>query len=124
MLCAALGGICLLHLYWAAGGTFWRDRINPIVDGKPLLKINAVSCLAVAWILFLMASVPVVRMNPALRKWLLVGMTLLFAVRAVGDFKYVGFFKSVKGSVFAYWDSRLYSPMNLALSALAGLCLL
>jgi hypothetical protein len=38
----------------------------------------------------------------------------LFA-RAVGDFRLVGFFKRVKGSVFARMDSRVYSPLCVLL---------
>jgi hypothetical protein len=40
--------------------------------------------------------------------WLL---TVVFLVRAIGDFKWVGFFKKKRGTVFAKWDSLLYSPL-------------
>jgi hypothetical protein len=39
----------------------------------------------------------------------------VFLLRAVGDRKYVGFFKRVRGTAFARWDSRLYAPLCLAL---------
>jgi len=54
---------------------------------------------------------------------LLIAMMIVFAARAVGDFKYMGFFKSVKGTKFALWDTRMYSPLNVVLSVLAGLSL-
>lgn len=40
--------------------------------------------------------------------WLI---ALVFFARAIGDFKYVGFFKKIKDTKFALWDSRLYSPL-------------
>lgn len=36
---------------------------------------------------------------------------LLLLARAVGDFKYLGLFKGVKGSRLAVLDSRLLSPL-------------
>jgi Protein of unknown function (DUF3995) len=60
-------------------------------------------------------------MKPPLRKWLLIGMVFVFAGRAIGDFKYFGFFKSIKGTTYAIWDTRVYSPLNLLVAALAGL---
>ncbi len=123
-LCGILGLLCLLHFYWAVGGKWARDKVTPFVNGKPVIRINFVACLAMAFLLFLLASAPVVSMKPLPRHVLLAGMALGFAARAVGDFKYVGFFKSVKGTTFAYWDTRLYSPMNVLLSVLSALSLL
>lgn len=37
----------------------------------------------------------------------------VLVLRAVGEFKYVGFFKRVKGSKFATYDSWLFSPFCL-----------
>ena len=42
-----------------------------------------------------------------------VGIVLL--ARAVGDFRYVGFFKRIHGTGFAIMDTRLYSPLCLLL---------
>jgi hypothetical protein len=36
--------------------------------------------------------------------------------RTVGDFKYVGLFKRVRGTPFARLDTLLYSPLCLLLS--------
>ena len=37
----------------------------------------------------------------------------IFILRAIGDFKYVGFFKKVKNTPFAKLDSKFYSPLCL-----------
>jgi hypothetical protein len=38
-------------------------------------------------------------------------ISALFFVRAIGDFKFVGFFKTVTGTRFAVNDSQLFSPL-------------
>ncbi|EGD05771.1 hypothetical protein B1M_04736, partial [Burkholderia sp. TJI49] len=43
-------------------------------------------------------------------------LALIFAVRAVGDFRYVGFFKRIRGSRFARMDTLCYSPLCAALA--------
>jgi hypothetical protein len=37
------------------------------------------------------------------------------ALRALGEFRYIGFFKRVRGTPFARMDSRYYSPLALLL---------
>jgi len=49
--------LCLLHLYWACGRQWARDKVNPIVDGKPLLRLNSVSLLSAAWLFLVLAAV-------------------------------------------------------------------
>jgi hypothetical protein len=41
--------------------------------------------------------------------------------RAVGDFNYIGFFKRRRTTAFAGLDTRLYSPLALALGLGAGI---
>lgn len=38
---------------------------------------------------------------------------ILFILRAVGEFKYVGFFKSLRNTEFATRDTKLFSPLCL-----------
>ena len=48
------------------------------------------------------------------------GLALLFLLRAIGDFRLVGFFKRVRGTRFSTYDSCFYSPLCLGLAL--GLC--
>jgi hypothetical protein len=32
-------------------------------------------------------------------------------LRAIGDFRLVGVFKRIRGTPFAWWDSRLFVPL-------------
>ncbi len=46
-------------------------------------------------------------------------ISAIFILRAIGDFKYVGFFKSVTGTEFASLDTMFYSPLCLGLGIIA-----
>ncbi len=37
---------------------------------------------------------------------------IIFILRSVGDFKYVGFFKKVKQTTFGKLDTKIYSPLS------------
>jgi hypothetical protein len=50
--------------------------------------------------------------------WLI---SLLFLLRTIGDFRYVGFFKSVTDTSFAHWDTVLFSPLCLFMAGAAFL---
>jgi hypothetical protein len=39
------------------------------------------------------------------------GLALVFMLRAVGNLRTFGFFKTVTGTPFARWDTWLYSPL-------------
>ena len=120
LLSALLGGIGLLYLYWALGGRWLADKASPIVQGSPLIKLTWHRCLGAACATLILAAVPVVRMHPLLREFLLLTIMAAFAARALGDFKYTGFLKSRKDSVFAFWDTKVYSPLAALISVLAG----
>ena len=46
----------------------------------------------------------------------------LFLLRAIGEFKYVGFFKKVNTTKFAKMDTKYYSPLCLFI-AISGIIL-
>jgi hypothetical protein len=116
---ATLGAV---HVYWAVRGVSGRSVALPERDGRPLFRPSRAGTLVVAGGLFggalmLLAQLgvlpsPLVSLVPA--RWRqrgLWGLASVFALRAVGDFRYVGFFKRVTGTPFARWDSRLFSPL-------------
>jgi hypothetical protein len=49
-------------------------------------------------------------------KWPVFILGFAFLMRAVGAGGLVGFTKRVRGTSFARWDTRLFSPLCLALS--------
>ena len=113
-----------LHIYWAFGGRWGWGAAIPQVDGRPAFTPSRLATLVVALGLAAAAVLPLVRAGalpfpvpPPLSQWSAVLLALIFFVRAVGDFQLVGFFKRVRGTPFAIWDTRLFSPLCLLLAA-------
>ena len=50
--------------------------------------------------------------------WLIAAV---FALRAIGDIRYVGFFKSIRDTRFARLDTLAYSPLCAVLAVLSGI---
>ena len=94
---ALLVAIAAVHLFWAAGGS--AGKAAPLSVGAGLIP------------------------NPfpsAIIRTATAGLALLFFARAIGDFRYVGVFKSVTGTLFARRDTFLYSPLCLVLALIIG----
>lgn len=108
--------LACLHFYWAAFGTGASSAAVPEVDGAPAFKPSKAGTAAVG--LVLLGTAAIVLLHVEL---LLAGAAAVLALRAIGDFRLVGFFKRVKGSKFARMDTLLYSPLCLALGAALAL---
>lgn len=112
-----------VHVYWAFGGRIAKVAAIPELRGAPSFVPGRIATLLVALSLFSCAAlvgaasgfietpVPAVAIQ-----WSCFGLALLLLLRAIGDFRLVGFFKTVRGSRFAWLDSALYSPLCLALA--------
>lgn len=113
----------LWHAYWAAGGRLAHRAALPIQDGEPLFRPSSQGTLAVAAVLigcaWLTAANAGLVPAPALRAlpWLGLLVALGLLARAIGDFRYVGFFKRKGEDPFARLDTRVYSPLCLLLAA-------
>ena len=95
----------------------------PSVEGKPLFVPSAKATVVVGVVLLLFALLVAatgglfqVGVSPRLLSWLSFALALGLLARAIGEFKYIGFFKRVRGSRFARLDSLLYSPLCLLLA--------
>jgi hypothetical protein len=121
----------LLHVYWAAGGKAGKAAAIPTSAGQPVLNPSALATAMVALGLFAVATLLAVRVgllqapeivmaNKLVRggAWLIAA---LFAVRAVGDFRYAGIFKRVRDTRFARLDTWVYSPSCAVLALLIGI---
>ena len=121
LILALLGGI---HLYWALGGRVSRDGAIPSVNGKALLAPTPAVTALVGIALFAMsglvgatAGLFITPIPPGVLRV----ATGLLALVFFGRGSYVGFFKRVKGSLFAIRDTYVYSPLCMVLAVLAGL---
>ncbi|MBN6732182.1 DUF3995 domain-containing protein [Burkholderia multivorans] len=118
-----LCAIALVHLYWACGGRRGKRAAIPEHDGVPLLHPSTAGTCTIAAALLAAACAVAARAGwvwpgryPGASGIAIVVLALLFAVRAVGDFRYVGFFKRIRGSRFARMDTLYYSPLCAALA--------
>lgn len=115
-----------LHVYWAGGGRWGTDVAIPTREGLPRFAPGIASTLIVAALLCAAALVLLGRVG-LWGKWLpswpfTAGtwtLVVVFAGRVVGDFKWFGLFKRIKGTRFAWWDTRLYVPLCALLSMAA-----
>jgi hypothetical protein len=103
-----------LHVYWAAGGSFGKGATLPTREGKTVLHPTPMITAIVAAGLFAMAALVVAGIGV----WV---PAAIFFFRAIGDFRYIGFFKRIRDSRFAKFDTILYSPLCLLLASLIAI---
>ena len=117
--------ISLVHFNWAFGGgkSSLKMALPETTDGSMPLKPSKYMTAGVAFIfllfgLFYFQKVGIVHFE--LPDWLerygLIVLGSVLLMRAVGDFRYVGFFKTVKTTPFGRMDTRYYAPLCLVLS--------
>lgn len=108
----------LLHFYWALGGAggSGKSAAIPEIDGVPVFKPSKWATAAVGLVLLATAAIVLLQVQ-----LLLAGAAAVLILRAIGDFRLVGFFKRVRGSRFARMDTLFYSPLCLALGAALAL---
>src|SRR5579859_5753988 len=92
LLCAIFGALGLLHIYWALGGHYGQDRVLPTQDGIRLLTPTTPMTWAVALALSGALATTLGRMGlwgrqlpPGLFCWGMRSLSLIFALRAIGD---------------------------------------
>ena len=123
IVCSVFLVLGLWHFYMAATPASRETGAVPSVEGRPLFVPSARATVAVGVVLVLFAALvagaagvlPLGLPMFALQ-WLSYALALGLLARAVGEFKYVGFFKRVRGSRFATMDTFVYSPLCVLLA--------
>jgi hypothetical protein len=122
-----MGAIAGLHLYWALGGTTAKSSAVPEIDGQRAFSPSKAGTFLVAVALLFGATIVAMAGHliggflPAdLLRLLTFGLAITFMARAVGDFRLVGFFKRVRGTRFARFDTWAYAPLCLGLGVAIG----
>ena len=125
LLCAVCVVLAGVHVYWACGGGQSLGNVVPTRDGAPVFVPGKAATLLVAVALLAAAVVSAWRAGalnigpvwiPRVGIWVI---AVVFSVRAVGDFHYFGFFKRVRDTAFARYDTLVYSPLCAVIAALA-----
>jgi glucan phosphoethanolaminetransferase (alkaline phosphatase superfamily) len=125
--------LSMMHFYWGFGGKKSMDAVVPKgIDGTNLFNPGFLASILVAIGLFGFALFVLIKINlldihlpPWILKYGLIAISILFFIRAIGDFKYIGFFarmnsaKTGKPSRFALLDKKYYSPLCLLIGILA-----
>lgn len=112
--------IAVFHVYWAFGGKSGVKNAIPENSDGPLFRPEIGGTLLIALIFFAGAALVTLDYFQIelifLQRYLHHVIIFVFTARAIGEFKYVGFFKRVKDSSFARYDTRLYSPLCLSIA--------
>jgi hypothetical protein len=124
--------IAIIHVYWAFGGPWGMHSALPTKsDGNLSFEPHPIVTLGVALGLWLFALITLgnlglwdASLDRAYIKYGTWAITAIFALRALGDFRYVGFFKTTKNTVFAKQDTRFYTPLCVVIASISAAILL
>jgi Protein of unknown function (DUF3995) len=123
--------IALFHIYWAFGGKFGSKAVIPEMEGKAtfnppfLATIFVALAMLICSFLSIIAHKPIYKgmspifMSSKIEVYAQLVLGIIFMIRAIGDFKYVGFSKKIKGTNFAKNDTLYYSPLCVLISVIA-----
>lgn len=121
LLSLILIGLGMIHFNWVIGGKFGFSESLPTKEnGERVLNPKKIDSaivgigLTIFGIFYLVKSELIEYRLPDwiidYGSWII---PIIFLLRAVGEFKYVGFFKSIKKTDFGKLDTKLFSPLCL-----------
>jgi len=120
--------IGLLHFYWSFGGRIGFMDSLPEEHGKKLFIPDNKQTAFVASLFTLLSIIHLCYtelltfpFHENIGKYGVLILTLIFGIRAFGDFKYLGFTKKIKEGQFSKNDTLIYAPMCLLISITNGL---
>jgi glucan phosphoethanolaminetransferase (alkaline phosphatase superfamily) len=111
------------HFYWAMGGKVGIDVVLPSnTEGSKSLNPSTFMTVTVAFVFLGFAIFYLIKghlielkLPQLINNYGLFAFTSVLLIRAIGDFKYAGFFKKIKNTPFAKYDTTYYSPLCLYL---------
>jgi len=109
--------IAFIHFYWAVGGTWAIDKALPTdAQGNKLLDPPAPLSALVGLVILGFAFIAYKLLMGCSEDYVVYSGWMIgsiFILRVIGDFNMVGVFKKIKGTPFAWYDTRLYIPLCL-----------
>ncbi|UQZ34144.1 DUF3995 domain-containing protein [Paenibacillus sp. PK3_47] len=117
--------IGILHVYWGFGGSCGINAALPTKDDSisPVLRPGVLGTLFVGLLCFFASVLLLVQTevftaikSSLLTEWLCIAGGVVFFLRAIGEGRYVGFFKNIKHTKFAKLDTAFYSPLCVWIS--------
>ena len=118
--------LAFMHFYWAFGGKYGLEQAIPTRSKDEKGKLpGRFATIFVGLMLLFFGSIYLTRIgfinnfiNSSTINVFGYIIPLLFFIRVIGDFKYVGLFKKVKETIFAKADTKIYIPLCLFISVL------
>jgi hypothetical protein len=119
--------LSLLHFYWAFGGQLWFHEVLPTnASGSMKLNPGRTSGVIIGTGLLFLALITIGNqglfnhlINEKYFHYGALVIAIIFLLRAIGDFKFIGFFKSIKGTKFAINDTHFFSPLCLFIAVIS-----
>ncbi len=124
--------LSLLHFYWAIGGKWgFYEALPEKENGEKLFLPGVFSCVVVGMgllsfgilTLSYLGFLQIIPIPHFVAKSAIRAIAIVFFARAIGDFRYVGFFKSINKTTFAKNDTKFYSPLCLFLCVMCVILL-
>ncbi len=126
LLSIILIGLGMIHFNWVIGGEFgFTESLPTKENGERVLNPKKIDSAAVgigllAFGLFYILKSGLIEYD--LPMWIIKygGWIIpsIFLLRAIGEFKYVGFFKRIKKTDFGKLDTKFFSPLCLGIGIL------
>lgn len=119
--------LSILHFYWAVGGRVWYDDVLP-TNSNGLNRMNPSTTTGLIIALGLLFFALITFGNIGLfdkhikRKYFRFGaliITITFLLRAIGDFKHFGFFKTISSTRFGVNDTQIFTPLCVFIALLS-----
>ncbi len=123
--------ISAIHFYWVVGGKWGLNVAIPTTkDGNAPFQPGILPTLIVAFGLIGFALVSLANLELfdtfIAKKWIhyaTYAIAIIFTLRGIGDFNYVGLFRKIKNTDFAKYDQRYYTPLCFFVAILAFLAM-
>lgn len=111
--------LSLLHFYWAVGGRWgFKSALPANENGNIILNPSTFDSFFAGFILSFFSIFYFSLFDKKNRFVNIIKffIPLIFILRTIGDFKFVGFFKTITTTNFAYLDTVFYTPLCLLIS--------
>ena len=125
--------LALLHFYWMLGYQGGLDKVVPThPERETSIQPGFLACAIVALALSFVAlfylqnsSLTTFRIIPkSLSLAIGWGIPIVFFLRAIGEFNYVGLFKKIRGTSFAKADNQVFIPLCCLIGTLGVLVMI
>lgn len=116
--------LSVLHFSWGLGSSWgFENAIPKNEEGKPMLNPKKSDSIVVGLGLLIFGFFYLIKVNIVVFELPQIIITIagwiipsIFLLRAIGDFRYIGFTKKVRSTSFAKKDSKFYSPLCLGIA--------